>query len=35
MADELVNAGCAELDPFGPRADALKELAHYLVERKK
>ena len=35
MADKLVNAGCAELDAFGPRADALKELAHYLVERKK
>ena len=35
MADRLVNAGCAELDPFGPRADALKELAHFLVERKK
>ena len=35
MADELVDAGCAELDSFGPRADALKELAHYLVERKK
>jgi geranylgeranyl diphosphate synthase, type II len=35
MADELVNAGCAQLDSFGSRADALKELAHYLVERKK
>lgn len=35
MADELVNRGCAELDPFGSRADTLKELAHFLVERKK
>ena len=35
MADELVNRGCAELDSFGARADTLKELAHFLVERKK
>src|SRR5690242_13339997 len=34
-ADELVNAACAELDSFGERADILKELAHFLVERKK
>ena len=34
-ADELVNAACAELDPFGDRANTLKELAHFLVERKK
>lgn len=35
MADELVAQGCAELDSFGSRAETLKELAHYLVERKK
>ncbi len=35
MARELVAAGCAELDSFGPRAAALVELAHFLVERKK
>lgn len=34
-ADELVNAACAELDSFGDRANTLKELAHFLVERKK
>jgi geranylgeranyl diphosphate synthase type II len=34
-ADELVNAACAELDEFGGRASTLKELAHFLVERKK
>jgi geranylgeranyl diphosphate synthase type II len=35
MANELVNRGCADLDSFGARASTLKELAHFLVERKK
>lgn len=34
-ADSLVNDALAELDAFGERADTLKELARYLVERKK
>ena len=34
-ADALVNDAFAELDTFGLRAEALKELARYLVERKK
>src|SRR5690349_2121636 len=34
-ADELVNQAFAELESFGDRADTLKELARYLVERKK
>jgi geranylgeranyl diphosphate synthase type II len=34
-ADGLVSAGCAALDSFGERAQTLKELAHFLVERKK
>jgi geranylgeranyl diphosphate synthase, type II len=34
-ADALVNEAFAELDNFGERADTLKELARYLVERKK
>ena len=34
-ADELVNAALAELNSFGERADTLKELARFLVERKK
>jgi len=34
-ADELVNQAFAELDKFGERADTLKELARFLVERKK
>jgi len=34
-ADSLVNAAFAELESFGERADTLKELARYLVERKK
>jgi geranylgeranyl diphosphate synthase, type II len=34
-AEELVNAGFAELDSFGERGETLKELARYLVERKK
>jgi geranylgeranyl diphosphate synthase type II len=35
QADELVNAACARLDRFGERAQILKSLAHFLVERKK
>jgi geranylgeranyl diphosphate synthase, type II len=34
-ADALINAGCAALDSFAQRAQTLKELAHYLVERQK
>jgi len=34
-AYELVNAALAELNSFGERADTLKELARFLVERKK
>ncbi len=34
-ADALVNSAFAELDSFGERAEPLKELARYLVERKK
>jgi geranylgeranyl diphosphate synthase, type II len=34
-ADELVSKAFAELDSFGPRAETLKELARFLVERKK
>ena len=34
-ADALVSAACAQLDSFGERAGTLKELAHFLVERKK
>jgi geranylgeranyl diphosphate synthase type II len=34
-ADELVSQAFAELESFGERADTLKELARYLVERKK
>lgn len=34
-ADSLVNDAFAELSSFGARADTLKELARYLVERKK
>jgi geranylgeranyl diphosphate synthase type II len=34
-ADNLVNAACSMLDRFGGRADTLKALAHFLVERKK
>jgi len=34
-ADELVNQAFAELQSFGECADTLKELARYLVERKK
>jgi geranylgeranyl diphosphate synthase type II len=34
-ADQLVADAFAQLDPFGGRANTLKELARYLVERKK
>ena len=34
-ADALVDRACAALDSFGARADTLKDLARYLVERKK
>ena len=34
-ATEMVNAGCAQLDEFGARAETLKRLARFLVERKK
>lgn len=34
-AEELVQRGFAELKTFGEKADTLKEIARYLVERKK
>jgi geranylgeranyl diphosphate synthase type II len=34
-ADALVNSALAELDSFGERAQTLKELARFLVERRK
>jgi len=34
-ADALVDQACAELDKYGEAAATLKDLAHYLVERKK
>jgi geranylgeranyl diphosphate synthase, type II len=34
-ADALVDKACAELSPFGSRAETLKALARFLVERKK
>jgi geranylgeranyl diphosphate synthase type II len=34
-ADSLIASGCNALDSFGRRADTLKELAHFLVQRKK
>ena len=34
QADMLVASGCSALDSFGGRAQTLKTLAHYLVERK-
>jgi geranylgeranyl diphosphate synthase, type II len=34
-ADALVTCGCNALASFGSRADTLKELAHFLVQRKK
>jgi len=35
MADDLVKAGCDALDAYGERAGVLKEIAYYLVQRKK
>jgi hypothetical protein len=35
MADQLVNEACDALSPYGERAGTLKELAFYLVQRKK
>ena len=35
MASAYVERACSALDSFGPRAQTLKDLAHYLVERKK
>jgi geranylgeranyl diphosphate synthase, type II len=35
MASKLINQACAALDGFGERAATLKEIARYLVERKK
>jgi geranylgeranyl diphosphate synthase type II len=34
-ADILVASGCGALDSFGARAETLKELAHFLVQRNK
>lgn len=34
QADSLVASSCSALDPFGQRAQTLKELAHFLVQRK-
>lgn len=34
-ADDLVDSAAAKLDPFGERAETLKALARFLVERKK
>ncbi|MGI9103370.1 MAG: polyprenyl synthetase family protein, partial [Terriglobales bacterium] len=34
-ARELVERACSQLDSFGERAATLKDLAHFLVERKK
>ncbi len=34
-ADTLISSGCAALDPFGESARTLKDLAHFLVARKK
>lgn len=35
QADALVKSGCNALESFGPRNATLKELAYFLVERKK
>ena len=35
MAADLIAKGCAALDTFGERAETLKAIANYLVERKK
>jgi geranylgeranyl diphosphate synthase, type II len=34
QADALIETGCAALDGFGERAATLKDLAHFLVQRK-
>jgi len=34
-ADALISSGCSALDSFAQRAQTLKQLAHFLVERKK
>ncbi len=34
-AEALVSAACSQLDRFGARADTLKALAHFLIDRKK
>jgi geranylgeranyl diphosphate synthase type II len=34
-ADQLVSTACQQLDSFGEQAQTLKDLAHFLVERKK
>lgn len=34
-ADVLVDQACAQLSEYGPSASMLKDIAHYLVERKK
>src|SRR5207302_3227520 len=35
QADALVSSGCNSLDSFGARAQTLKDLARYLVQRQK
>ena len=35
MAAQLIRTACSALDSFGDRANTLKEIARYLVERKK
>jgi geranylgeranyl diphosphate synthase type II len=35
MAAQLIRTACSALDSFGERANTLKEIARYLVERKK
>jgi geranylgeranyl diphosphate synthase type II len=34
QADALIESGCSALDSFGERAATLKDLAHFLVQRK-
>ena len=35
MASSLIETACSALEPFGERGNTLKEIARYLVERKK
>jgi geranylgeranyl pyrophosphate synthase len=35
MAAQLTHTACSALDSFGERANTLKEIARYIVERKK